>query len=54
MPLYISFLHTFPCLCVDPQVYRVMDNVTYSVVLEEYDAEKGGWTPYIADDVQVK
>ena len=30
------------------------DNVTYSVVIEEFDSEKGGWGPYTADDVQVK
>ena len=36
-----------------PQVYRIKDNVTYSVVLEEFDAEEGGWRPYTADDVQV-
>lgn len=29
------------------------DKVTYSVVLEEFDAERGGWRPYTADDVQV-
>lgn len=27
--------------------------MTYSVVLEEFDAEEGGWRPYTADDVQV-
>lgn len=35
------------------QVYRVKDNVTYSVVVEEYDAEREGWRPYTADDLQV-
>lgn len=35
------------------QVYRVKDNVTYSVIVEEYDAERGGWRPYTADDLQV-
>lgn len=35
------------------QVYRVKDNVTYSVVIEEYDSEQGGWKPYTAEDVQV-
>jgi len=36
-------------------VYRVKDNVTYSVVIEEYDAENGrGWKPYTAEDVQVR
>lgn len=35
------------------QVYRVKDNVTYSVVIEEYDTERGGWKPYTAEDVQV-
>ena len=35
------------------QVYRVKDNVTYSVVIEEFDSERGGWGPYTADDVQV-
>ena len=40
-------------VCFVLQVYRVMDNVTYSVVIEEFDSEKGGWGPYTADDVQV-
>lgn len=50
------------CVAIDPslcgtahQVYRVKDNVTYSVVIEEYDAENGrGWKPYTAEDVQVR
>ena len=36
------------------QVYRVKDNVTYSVVIEEFDSEKGGWKPYTAEDVQAR
>lgn len=36
------------------KVYRVKDNVTYSVVIEEFDSEKGGWRPYTAEDVQVR
>ena len=30
------------------------DNVTYSVVIEEFDSEMGGWKPYTAEDVQAR
>ncbi|CAN0082568.1 unnamed protein product [Laminaria digitata] len=43
-----------PEIAKNSQVYRVKDNVTYSVVIEEFDAEKGGWGPYTADDVQME
>ncbi|CAM9734956.1 unnamed protein product [Hapterophycus canaliculatus] len=43
-----------PEIAKNSQVYRVKDNVTYSVIIEEYDAERGGWRPYAADDVQME
>ncbi|CAM9249999.1 unnamed protein product [Ascophyllum nodosum] len=43
-----------PEIAKNSQVYRIKDNVTYSVVLEEFDAEEGGWRPYTADDVQME
>ena len=30
------------------------DDIVYSMVIEEFDAEKGGWLPYKADDVQLE
>ena len=36
------------------QVYRVKDEITYSLKLEEYDAAKGGWSPFEASDVQME
>jgi oligosaccharyltransferase complex subunit beta len=35
-----------------PAVYRILDNVTFSVVIEEWSGDK--WVPYQADDVQVE
>ncbi|CBJ28067.1 Oligosaccharyltransferase, OST48 subunit (or beta subunit) [Ectocarpus siliculosus] len=43
-----------PEIAKNSQVYRVKDNVTYSVVIEEFDSEKGGWRPYTAEDVQME
>ncbi len=41
-----------PYKIMSDRVYKKY-NVTYSVVIEEFDSEKGGWGPYTADDVQV-
>ena len=30
------------------------DEITYSLKLEEYDAAKGGWSPFEASDVQME
>ncbi|GAB5033100.1 dolichyl-diphosphooligosaccharide--protein glycosyltransferase 48 kda subunit [Nannochloropsis oceanica] len=35
-------------------VYRIKDDIIYSLIIEEYDEEKGGWGPYQADDVQLE
>ena len=35
-------------------VYRIKDDIIYSLIIEEYDGEKGGWGPYHADDVQLE
>jgi oligosaccharyltransferase complex subunit beta len=32
----------------------VQDDIVYSLVIEEYDREQGGWRPYRADDVQLE
>eukprot|EP00941_MAST-03F_sp_MAST-3F-sp1_P003062 g3062.t1 len=48
-----------PEISRDNKVYRVKDNVKYSVYLEEYlhnlhGEGKGGWAPFVADDVQLE
>eukprot|EP00903_Cladosiphon_okamuranus_P011802 g11090.t1 len=43
-----------PEIAKNSQVYRVKDNVTYSVVIEEFDSENGGWKAYTAEDVQME
>ncbi|CAN0025574.1 unnamed protein product, partial [Discosporangium mesarthrocarpum] len=43
-----------PEIAKNSQVYRIKDNVTYSLVIEEYDVEKGGWGPFSAEDVQAR
>eukprot|EP00611_Tribonema_gayanum_P029963 TRINITY_DN818_c0_g2_i1.p1 TRINITY_DN818_c0_g2~~TRINITY_DN818_c0_g2_i1.p1 ORF type:complete len:484 (-),score=177.26 TRINITY_DN818_c0_g2_i1:41-1492(-) len=43
-----------PEIAKNSQVYRIKDDITYSLVLEEYDADQGGWRPYAADDVQME
>ncbi|TFJ86892.1 hypothetical protein NSK_001980 [Nannochloropsis salina CCMP1776] len=35
-------------------VYRIKDDIIYSLVIEEYDADRGGWVPYQASDVQLE
>jgi oligosaccharyltransferase complex subunit beta len=36
-------------------VYRVKDNVTFSLVVEEFDElAPGGWRPFVASDMQVE
>lgn len=35
-------------------VYRIKDDVVYSLVVEEYDADHGGWRPYVAQDMQLE
>jgi len=35
-------------------VYRIKDDVVYSVVVEEYDGDQGGWKPYVAKDMQLE
>jgi oligosaccharyltransferase complex subunit beta len=32
----------------------LQDDITYSLVIQEYDGEAGGWQPYAADDVQLE
>jgi oligosaccharyltransferase complex subunit beta len=43
-----------PEIAKNSQVYRIKDDILYSLVLEEYDEEKGGWVPYWTDDVQME
>ncbi|KAJ3436085.1 dolichyl-diphosphooligosaccharide--protein glycosyltransferase 48 kda subunit [Anaeramoeba flamelloides] len=33
--------------------YRIKDDIEFSVIIEEYDLEKG-WKPYVANDVQIE
>lgn len=35
-------------------VYRIKDDIQYNITISEYNADKGGWVPYIADDVQLE
>jgi len=35
-----------------PQSYRIKDNITYSVEVEEF--VQGKWVPYVADDIQLE
>jgi len=36
-----------------PEAYTILDNVHYSIVIEEMNSE-GNWEPYISDDVQME
>jgi len=38
---------------VNPQSYRVKDDIKFSVVIEEYDMQHDKWQPYVAKDVQL-
>eukprot|EP00817_Percolomonadidae_sp_ATCC50343_P006027 CAMPEP_0117423992 /NCGR_PEP_ID=MMETSP0758-20121206/4507_1 /TAXON_ID=63605 /ORGANISM="Percolomonas cosmopolitus, Strain AE-1 (ATCC 50343)" /LENGTH=362 /DNA_ID=CAMNT_0005207517 /DNA_START=162 /DNA_END=1247 /DNA_ORIENTATION=- len=35
-------------------MYTINENITYSVIVEEYDQTKGGWIPYVANDLQLE
>jgi oligosaccharyltransferase complex subunit beta len=35
-------------------VYRIKDEIKWSMVIEEFDQDAGGWRPYKANDVQVE
>lgn len=43
-----------PCLTLSLSWPLLQDDVVYSLVIEEYDAETGGWQPFKADDVQME
>jgi len=38
---------------VNPRSYRIKDDITVSVTLEEYDQSTDSWKPYVAKDVQL-
>jgi len=38
---------------LNPQSYRVKDDIKFSVVIEEYDMQHEKWQPYVAKDVQL-
>ncbi len=35
-------------------MYRIKDDIIYSIKVEEYNEEKGGWIPYATDDMQLE
>jgi len=39
---------------VNPQSYRVQDNIHFSLVIEEYDGVAHAWRPFVASDVQLE
>ncbi|CAM9650987.1 unnamed protein product [Chrysoparadoxa australica] len=43
-----------PEIAKNSQVYRVMDRIKYSMTIEEYNQENGGWGPFAASDVQLE
>jgi len=43
-----------PEIAKNSQVYRIGETIDYSLKVEEYDADKGGWVPFAASDLQVE
>lgn len=39
---------------LNPERYRVSDELTFSIYLQEWDVYNQAWKPYIADDVQLQ
>eukprot|EP01006_Ploeotia_vitrea_P041006 TRINITY_DN66477_c8_g16_i1.p1 TRINITY_DN66477_c8_g16~~TRINITY_DN66477_c8_g16_i1.p1 ORF type:complete len:334 (-),score=200.25 TRINITY_DN66477_c8_g16_i1:937-1938(-) len=39
---------------VNPPSYRINDQLHFSIVIEQLDAESGEWVPYVADNVQLE
>lgn len=39
---------------VEASTYRVTDNVTFEVNIEQWNSESGKWAPFVADDVQLE
>lgn len=37
-----------------PNEYRVKDKIKFSIDVQEWDGDKGEWTAYVADDIQVE
>lgn len=38
----------------EPSTYRIKDDISVSVVLQEYDSKTDAWQPFVADDVQLE
>lgn len=56
MEIAVAAPHTAPRspARTPPPPKTAQDDIVYSMVIEEFDAEKGGWLPYKADDVQLE
>jgi oligosaccharyltransferase complex subunit beta len=39
---------------VEASTYRVTDNVTFEVDIEQWDSETGKWAPFVSNDVQLE
>jgi len=39
---------------INPYSYRIMDNIEFSITMEEWCSKKGDWVPFKNDDVQLE
>jgi len=39
---------------IAPATYTIKDKLEYSVIIEEWSADKNSWVPFLADDVQLE